>query len=168
MIGLGSLALWFLMGELNHWVAPWQISFYLAGLFLTFGFIRLPLQQGLLHTSAIALWLDASSPHPLGLGLFLFLFLHLTIYSMRYRFPSDETSWNVFIAFLVNLIAFLTLSLWHAGGHPSHSLYWLRCLSDLLASQILLILLAPWFFALQQALAQIGPWSRRDEAPSLS
>jgi len=50
---------------------------------------------------------------------------------------------------LCNLLCFVGLSLFMAENSLA---YWLRALTDLALSQLLLLIVAPWFFALEKNL----------------
>jgi rod shape-determining protein MreD len=53
------------------------------------------------------------------------------------------------VALLANVALFLVLSLARARHVPAGATAWPRMLSDLVWSQAVLALVAPWFFALQ-------------------
>ena len=53
------------------------------------------------------------------------------------------------VALLTNLGIFLVFSFFQIAHAPSPAAVWPRLIVDLLVSQIFIVLVAPWFFALQ-------------------
>lgn len=161
---LTNLLLVWLVGLANHYLAPLQTHLYLGGLLLAFAALRLDAKHGGLCTLLTALAFDAVTAAPFGASLVLFGLAHATILAVRQGFPRDEPVFITVVTLLLNLFLFLALSFVLVGANPRPADAWLRLFVDLLASQLVLVLLTPWFFALQArafALAQLDPETGR-------
>jgi rod shape-determining protein MreD len=150
------LLLWCLVGQLNHYLAPYGAYVFTGGLLVTFGALRLSLRNGLMATMLIGLAIDAVEPVPLGTHLLLFAAIHVVIFRLRIRFPREETVFGVVVALLANLALFLGLSVVALANHPAAGAAWLRLFADLGWSQLFIVVIAPWFFALQQHTLELG------------
>jgi rod shape-determining protein MreD len=156
-----TLLLWTLVDQLNFYLAPTGAYLSIGGLFVTFAALRLSFRDGLTATLLIALAVDAVEPVPqLGGHLFygphvvLFATAHVLVFHLRTRFPREEMLFGVVTALLANLGIFLGLSFIY--GHPAGATLWLRLLSDLGWSQLFIVLVAPWFLALQLRALELG------------
>jgi cell shape-determining protein MreD len=145
-----------LVGMSNHALAPARLYLWLGGLFVAFAGLRLPPLIGLL--------LDAVTPVPFGLHAFLFGIAQLVLVRIRHRFAATETLVAVTVALLTNLALFLALAFLYLGDAPEPTAAGLRMLMDLLISQCVLALIAPWFFALQTRALEITGSGLRIEA----
>jgi len=143
------LVLWLILSELNHAVAPMHIYFWVGALFVTFAAIALPLRPGLIATILGGLLCDGTTAVPFGLHTLLFAAAHVVLFNLRDRVPREETAGRVLIALFANLALFLAFSFLQLSRWKSPGDVWPRLLFDLLCSQVLLVLIAPWFFALQ-------------------
>jgi rod shape-determining protein MreD len=139
-----------LRGQLNHHAAPWALSFTLPGLLLTLPALRLPWRAGLATAFLSGLWLDAAAPVAFGRHAFLFAFLFCLLHRVRDRLPRGETLVRVVTALFVNLAVFVALAFLQLGSLPDTAAGGLRLLADLIVSQLLTVLIGPWFFALQE------------------
>ena len=72
------------------------------------------------------------------------------VYNARERLQRDETVVTVSAALLVNLALFLALSTIRIQQAHGSAGAWPRMLSDLIWSEAVVALIAPWFFALQR------------------
>lgn len=154
-LSAASLLLAVLLSQLNHYLAPWQIHLWCGGLFITFVALRLGHRTGATVSFLAGLLLDAQSPVPFGTQGLLFLAGHATIFAIRARAPREEPVIGVVIALIANLALFLALSFFRIDSALEPARAWLRGFADLLASQLLIVLIAPWFFAVQARL--LGP-----------
>jgi rod shape-determining protein MreD len=150
------LLLWSLVGHVNYYLAPYGVSLFAGGLLVTFAALRLSLRNGLMATMLAGLAIDAFEPVPFGTHLLLFAGLHVVLFRLRTRFPREETVFGVVVALLANLALFLALSLLTFGDQPAASAAWLRLFADLGCSQVLIAVVAPWFFALQRRALELG------------
>jgi rod shape-determining protein MreD len=153
-----------LVGMSNHALAPARLYLWLGGLFVAFAGLRLPPQEGFNASFLIGLLLDAVTPVPFGLHAFLFGIAQLVLVRIRHRFAATETLVAVTVALLTNLALFLALAFLYLGDAPEPTAAGLRMLMDLLISQCVLALIAPWFFALQTRALEITGSGLRIEA----
>lgn len=157
-----SLLLSVVLGQLNHYLAVWQVHVWCGGLFVAFAALRLGYRTGALAAFVAGLLLDAGEPVAFGTQGFLFLAAHAVIFNVRARAPREETIVGVVVALLANLGLFLALSFMRIDPAVQPAAAWMRCFGDLLASQITLALIAPWFFAVQTRLLELGGTNLRD------
>lgn len=157
---LTLLVLWAVVSQLNHALAPAHVYLFGAGLFVTYAALALPLRAGLTAVFLGGLMCDAATPVPFGFHALLFSTAHYALFRVRDRVPRDETVARVVIALLTNLVLFLVFSFLEVSRLPAPAEVWPRIGIDLICSQIFLVLVAPWFFALQEqalVLARVPP-----------
>lgn len=155
---LSALLLWSLVAIANHYLAPWHVFLFVGGLFVTYVALQLPLRAGLYASLLAGLLCDAGTGVRFGLHAVLFGLAHAAVFNLRGRLDRDGTATQVVVALLANLALFLGLSLTQIGALPVPGAAVLRLLWDLLWSQLALIVIAPWFFAVQRrALALADP-----------
>lgn len=146
------------MSQLNHVLAPLHVYIWVAGLFVTFASIGLPLRPGLAASLLGGLLCDSTTPVAFGTHTLAFAAAHLILFNIRDRVPRDETVGRVVIALLVNLALFLVFSFLQISHLPAPATAWPRIIVDLVCSQLVLAFIAPWFFAFQTlALAVVAP-----------
>lgn len=151
------LGFWWLVAQVNDFLAPHAAYLFVGGLLVTFAALHLRLGHGLAASVLTGLAIDAVQPGPFfGVHLVLFAVVHVLIFHLRTRFPREETSVGVVTALFANLALFLGLSVLALGGEPAPGVAWLRLLADLLWSQLFVAAVAPWFFALQQRALELG------------
>jgi hypothetical protein len=164
IVTLANLVLWWLNGLLNHYVAGLAVHFYLGGLLVAYAALRLDPRSGLTATVLTALFVDSLEPVPFGTSLFLFSLVHGMLLYGRHRFPREGAVFGVVVALLANLFLVIALSFLLVGANPSPASAWLRIFADLLFSQLAILVVAPWFIALQDRameLAEIHPETGR-------
>ncbi len=157
------MLLWWLVAQVNHYLAARGITFFVGGLLVAFAALRLNLRHGLAASLLAGLAIDAVEPVPFGTHLLLFAAVHVIIFHLRTRFPREETITAVVTALFANLALFLALSMLMLNDHPAPATAWLRLLVDLAASQVLVTAIAPWFFALQLRALELGRVDLADE-----
>jgi cell shape-determining protein MreD len=162
ILSAASLLLALLLGQLNHYLAAWQIHVWCGGLFVAFAALRVGYRTGAAAAFIAGLLLDAGEPVTFGTQGFLFLAAHAMIFNIRSRAPRDETIVGVVVALLANLALFLAMSFLRIDPAVEPARAWLRVFADLLASQIVLALIAPWFFSVQTRLLELAGTRRRD------
>jgi hypothetical protein len=145
--------LWTVTGLLNQAVAGAHLHFFLGGLYITFAAVALAPMEGLAAVLLGGAVCDAHSPTSFGTQILLFAAAHAFLRHLRDRIPHEEVVGRVAIALICNLGLYLAMSFAWVNEALNPSAYWVRALVDLLASQILLALIAPWFFALQERAA---------------
>jgi len=148
---LTLFVLWMLVAQVNHSLAPWHIYLFVGGLFIVYPALALPLRAGLGATLLAGLMFDAVTPVPFGLHMVLFATAHLLIFNIRDRVPREETVTRVVVALLANLAIFLVFSFIEITRIRVPGAAWPRLVFDLLCSQVFLVLIGPWFLALQAA-----------------
>jgi rod shape-determining protein MreD len=86
--------------------------------------------------------------------------VHATLIYGRRRMPREGAVFGIVVALFANLFLIIALSFLLVGASPRPGSAWLRIFVDLLASQVLLVLITPWFLSLQDRameLASINP-----------
>jgi rod shape-determining protein MreD len=172
IVYLANLLLWWLAGLANNylgkfsflWIDYVTLHLYVGGLFVVYAALRLDRTNGLVAIILTALTIDAAEPVPYGTSLVLLGLVHATLLYGRQRFPREGAIFGIVVALLVNLFLFIALSFLLVGANPRPGEAWLSIFVDLLASQAVLVLITPWFLALQDRamqLAQIHPETGR-------
>lgn len=162
ILTVASLLLAALLGQLNHYLAVWQIHVWCGGLYVAFVALRLGYRTGAVSCFVAGLLLDAGEPVAFGTQAFLFLAAHAVIFNARARAPRDETIVGVVVALLANLGLFLAMSFLRIDPAVETGRAWMRSFADLLVSQVVLSLVAPWFFAVQTRLLELSGNPLRD------
>lgn len=164
LVLLANLLLLWLAGLANHYLAPLAISLYVGGLFVPYAALRLDFRHGFLATALTGLAFDALTPAPFGTHLVLLGFVHAVLLYGRRRFPRDEPIFATVVALLANLFLMLALTTLLVGENPQPANAWLRVFADLVASQLVIGLITPWFMAVNAALlarARLDPETGR-------
>ena len=157
VITLCALGLALLVRGLNHHLAPWQLHLSVGGLLIALAALRLHPRAALACAFAIGLGLDSLTPVPFGENALLLLTATALVLGVRHRIPRDELPVGIAVAIIVNLLLLLARTLLHSSDWPDPSAGWLRIFADLVASQLFIAVIAPWFFALQRhSLAWLG------------
>ncbi len=167
IVTLANLLLWWLTGLTNHYFGGYALHFYLGGLLIAYAALRLDPKQGLIATVLTGLMVDALEPVPFGTSLILFSLIHVTVLYGRQRFPREGAIFGIVVALLANLFLFIALSFLLIGANPRPGTAWLRIFADLFFSQLAILIVAPWFLALQDRameLAEIHPETGRPVA----
>lgn len=158
------IVLWACVCQINHSLSSLHLSVFLGGLFVTFSALRVGFREGWWCSILIGLLMDSSAAVSFGFHALIFAIAHTMIYNFRGRFPREETIFGIIVALIANIGLFLviTFALIHRCPTPSAMLLRLSC--DLLASELLILVVAPWFFALQgMALEICGVSLRREQ-----
>jgi rod shape-determining protein MreD len=149
IVTAANLLLWWLVGLTNHYLADTAVHLYVGGLFVVYSALRLDRKHGLIAIVLTGLLIDAVEPLPYGTSLVLLGLVHATLLYGRQRFPREGAVFGLVVALLANLFLVIALSFLLVGANPRPGSAWLRVFSDLLASQLLLLVITPWFLALQ-------------------
>ncbi|HZP61070.1 MAG TPA: hypothetical protein VFB27_12165 [Opitutaceae bacterium] len=157
-----------LVAQFNHIVAPWHVYFFSGGLSVIFAALRLDFASGFVAVFLSGLLADAGEPllhlgdHSFfGVHAFLYAAALVLIFSVRGRLPHEETLVSVMFALFANLGIFAVFSLLFTAGQPEPFSVWTRLLVDLVCSQVLIAVIAPWFFALQARVFSLGGFELR-------
>lgn len=156
IVTLANLVLWWLTGLLNHYAAGLSVHFYLGGLLVAYGALRLDPRSGLTATLLTALLVDSLEPVPFGTSLFLFSLMHGVVLHGRHRFPREGAVFALVVALLGNLFLVIALSFLLLGASPRPAAAWGRILVDLIASQLLILVAGPWFITLQDRVMELA------------
>jgi rod shape-determining protein MreD len=156
-----QLLLWALLSQINHYLAVWHLYLFVASLFVTLTALRLPLRDGIYATLCAGLLCDANSPVPFGTHTLLFTLTHALIIKIRSSIPVEQTATQVIIAFVANIALYFALTIILVVGPLQLMPVLPRLIWDLLISQFVLLLIAPWFFALQTSLLSLEQYRAR-------
>jgi rod shape-determining protein MreD len=148
--------LWLLVAQANHYLAVWHAYLYVGGLFVAYAALYAPLRDGLVATILGGLLCDASTPAAFGTQMLLFTLAFLAIYRIRDRVPREENLVRVLVALATNLGLFIAFSVSQLGRTPPPGGVWWRLICDLFYSEAVILLIAPWFFALQTRALQLA------------
>jgi rod shape-determining protein MreD len=138
-----------LVAEANNALSGAHVWLFAGGLYVAYSALAIPFRQGLAASLLGGLLCDALSPVAFGTHAALFAAAHVVVFAVRERIQRDETAVRVAAALILNLAFFLALSSGRLRLVPSTASAWPRMLSDLLCSEAVVALAAPWFFALQ-------------------
>jgi rod shape-determining protein MreD len=142
--------LWAITGLINDALAGWHLHVFLGGLYITFAAVALAPIPGLIAVLIAGAICDAHSPTRFGTQIIWFAVAHACLRQLRDRIPHEETVGRVAIALICNLGLYLAMSFAWVGEALDPSAYWTRAFCDLVVSQVVLAVIAPWFLALQQ------------------
>lgn len=152
LLTIAALLLLWLLGQINHYLAVWQVQVWCGGLLVTFAGLRMGYRTGATFSFIAGLLMDAGEPVAFGTQAFLLLAAHAFIFTIRNRTPREESVVGVVVALIANLGLYLTLCFLRINPGADASTAWMRAFADLIASQLALALIAPWFFAVQARL----------------
>ncbi len=156
-----QLLLWALLSQINHYLATWHLYLFVGSLFVTLTALRLPLRDGIYATLCAGLLCDANAPVPFGTHMLLFGLTHGLIIKIRSSIPVEQTATQVIIAFVANIALYFALTIVLVAGPLQLGPVLPRLIWDLLISQLVLLLIAPWFFALQTSLLSLEQYRAR-------
>jgi len=163
LIFLANALLWTLQSQLNHYIAPWNLTVFMGGLCVAFASLRLSSRDGTRALLLTGFWFDAATPVPFGLHVFLFLLAHTIISLLRSRIAREETLVGLLVAVIVNLTVMIAISAALLHRNPAPLEMWPRLVADSLISFCAIVLIGPWAFAFQERLLQMSGVSlRRD------
>lgn len=145
-----NLLLFMIAGEANHYLAPHGLSIVIAGLALPMAGLRLSLRPGLLAMVLTGLALDSLGPTAFGASSALLVAGLLILHAIRHRLAREGATAHVIVALLTNLVIFVTQPMFSGGLSAYAASTVLRVLTDLVSSQLILIVLSLWFFSLQE------------------
>lgn len=150
-----NLLLWWLVGLANNYLAASALHLYVGGLFVVYSSLRLDPRHGRIAVLLTGLLIDAVEPVPYGTSMLLLGLVHATLLYGRQRFPREGAVFGIVVALFANLFLVIALSFLLVGASPRPAAAWLRIFADLLASQLLLLVITPWFLALQDRLMEL-------------
>lgn len=155
------LLLWTLTAQVNHYLSGLSVHLFVGALYVTFTALQFPVRRGILLSALAGLLCDTISPVPPGTHLLLFAIAHALISKSRHRLPTDDSTSQVIIALVTNAALYLALSIILISRHPIIAQLWPRLLWDLLLSETFIVLIGPWFFALQGRILDLNRFALR-------
>ena len=159
---LANLLLWWMVGTANNylshfsflWIDFCSIHLYVGGMFVVYSALRLNSKHGWIAILLTGLMTDSLEPVPFGSSMVLLGLVFATLRYGRRRFPREGSIFGIVVALLANLFLVIALSFLMVGANPRPGDAWLRIFVDLLASQFLILLITPWFLALQERMME--------------
>ncbi len=144
--------LFFLLTEVNALLAP--VSLYLTGdaLYVLFAAVYLRLKDGLLVVFVTAFVVDAMHPAPLGSSAVLYLAAYAVIIRLRLRLRRENRLHIALVGLIANTVIFLGLMIAVEVPNAGEATFWIRAMSDLLFSQVIIFLVAARLIDLQRSL----------------
>jgi len=154
---LTIVVLWAGVGQLNYALSGAHLHFFAGGLFVAYAALALPRSEGLTIAILGGAVCDAHAPVAFGTHVLLFAAAATLIHALRERLPHDHVLGRVSVALTANAALFVALSLLEAHGAARGVRLWPRLVPDLVFSEILVALVAPWFFSLQEKALALAP-----------
>lgn len=148
-LSLTLLLLWALVAQVNDFLAGYRVYLFAGGLFVAFAALTQPLRAGIFASCVGGLICDANAPVTFGVHLLLFAIAHATLFHARERVPREDNIAVIIVTLLTNLALFVVFSFGQIQDAPAPAALGPRLLADLVCSQLFLVLVTPWFFALQ-------------------
>jgi rod shape-determining protein MreD len=138
-----------LVAEANNALSGLHVWLFTGGLFVAYSALMIPFNQGFVASVLGGLLCDSVAPVPFGTHAALFATAHAAVYNVRERLQRDETVVRVAVVLIVNMALYLAITVIRIRHVPSGAMAWPRLLADFGWSQAAVLLVAPWFFALQ-------------------
>ena len=154
MFGANALLL-YLTQLVNSAAAGWPVYFFLLGPMVVLPALYLRHQSYFICTFFSGLWVDVTLQVPFGFFTTLFLVAGASIFSIRIRFRAEQNYHPVLLGHGVNLFLVGVLTLSSGREYLSVPEFWIHISVTLLASHLLLLIVAPWFYNLERQLFEI-------------
>ncbi len=138
-----------IMRQMNHVLSPLNISLWLGGLLVAYPALKLNPRTAFTSCFIIGLMMDTWSPMKFGTHALLFGAAQIIIGRIRLRLATHEPTIELIVALIANLFMFIAMTFIAMGKSGGGSFSGLRLLTDLLISQVILVMILPWYFALQ-------------------
>lgn len=151
LFGANALLL-YLMLLVNSALASWSIYLLVLGPMLVFPALYLRHQSYFICTFFTGLWVDAALPATFGLFTIGFLFIGAFVFQMRIRFRAEHNYHPILLAHGLNFFCILLVTVGMGFPYFSSLGFWLQVLATSLASHLVLLVVAPWFFNLERML----------------
>jgi cell shape-determining protein MreD len=167
LLGANALLLYLTL-LVNSALAGWSIYLLMLGPMLVFPALFLRHRSYFICTLFTGLWVDAALPSAFGLFTIGFLFAGALVFQMRIRFRVEHNYHPIVLAHYLNFFCIVLVTV--AMGHPYFSSlgFWWHVVATSLASHLVLLVVAPWFFNFERmlfALCRLDP--EPDEFPNL-
>ena len=145
-----TLVIYIIVVILNNILSTFSIHLSLDSLYLLFPGFYMLFWPGYLIVAIIALIVDALIPLPFGTLFIIYSLGYFLIRQFNTRFRKENKSHVIFIAFIINSFSMLIIALIMSRSFFFDGNYWLRFLTDLSLSGLVLILIAPLILELQR------------------
>jgi|GEM_PF-5277072 hypothetical protein len=159
-----TLVIYVIVVLLNNILSRYSIHLSLDSLYLLFPGLYMLFWPGYLIVALIALLVDALIPLPFGTLFVLYSLGYLIIRQFNTRFRKENRAHVMFIAFIINSIIMLIIALIMGRNSFFEGNYWLRFITDLFLSGLVLILIAPLILELQRLFLQLSGVNMTGEA----
>ncbi|MGZ0656478.1 hypothetical protein ACWPKO_07505 [Coraliomargarita sp. W4R53] len=152
LFGANALLLYLTL-LVNSALAGWSIYLLILGPMLVFPALYLRHQSYFICTLFTGLWVDAALPSAFGLFTIGFLFAGAFVFQMRIRFRAEHNYHPIMLAHGLNFFCILLVTVTMGSSSAfSNPGFWLQIIVTSLASHLVLLLVAPWFFNLERML----------------
>lgn len=151
LFGANALLLYLTM-LVNSALVGWSIYLLMLGPMLVFPVLYLRHQSYFICTLLTGLWVDAALPSGSGLFTVGFLFAGAFIFQMRIRFRADSNYHLIILAHGVNIFCILLVTMAMGFAYITSLSFWLQVFVTSLASHLVLLIVAPWFFNFERML----------------
>lgn len=152
---IGNSILIFLIQLVNDTLAPTTIHLYPLALFIFAPLILLPFTAGLISVIFTGLFLDASAYLPLGITTLILAFVYTACSWLRHQFKAYSGQHNMLIIQSANAVIWAFLSVFIREIDHTKPQYWISVFSNLLLSQITILVITSWFLNLQNSLLNL-------------
>ncbi|WPJ94420.1 hypothetical protein SH580_13355 [Coraliomargarita algicola] len=151
MFGANALLLYLTL-LVNSALTSGSIYLMLLGPMLVFPALYLRHQSYFICTFFTGLWVDAALPASFGLFTIGFLFAGAFVFQMRIRFRAEHNYHPIMLAHGLNFFCILLVTFWMGYAYFSSPGFWLQVIVTSLASHLVLLFVAPWFFDFERML----------------
>lgn len=152
VIILGNCILLFLVQWVNHSLASVLLHVFPFALYIFVPLILLPFTSGLLSVFITGLILDVSVGFSFGVMAVILSVVYTAAYSFRHHFKIYSGWHNMLILQSANAIVFALLLEIIDPSNYGHAGFWLSMVINLIFTQFILLIVAPWFLDLQNSL----------------
>lgn len=149
LVLVGHFVTLFFVNQLNYYIAPSGIQFFILGMLISFSTLELNYRQGLLSIAPIGLMIDSKSPLPFGYGFFVCIILFTLANVFRSRIRREVTASSLATSVLLNLVAYFVFTIGAYRTFSSEAVHFLPIALNLLANTIVVFLFNRIFFDTQ-------------------
>ena len=151
LFGANALLLYMTL-LVNSALAGWSIYLLMLGPMLVFPALYLRHKSYFICTLFTGLWVDAAMPSTFGLFTIGFLLAGAFVFQMRIRFRVESNYHPIVIAHCLNFFCILLITGTMGASYFSSASFWLQVMVTSLASHLVLMVVAPWFFNFERML----------------
>jgi len=151
LFGANALLLYLTL-LVNSALAGCSVYLLLLGPMLVFPALYLRHQSYFICTLLTGLWVDAALPSAFGLFTVGFLIAGAFIFQMRIRFRAENNYHSIMLAHGLNFASIVLVTLAMGVPYFSSGGFWLQVVATTLASHLVLLVVAPWFFNFERML----------------